>query len=341
MKAIHSLSVIGLSKNAGKTTVLNALIRDYPLSDSPLGLLSMGIDGERHDAWSGREKPLVRVCENMLVATSATWLNHQPGNWEVLQACGISSLLGDVYIARAKREGTVMLAGIPTRSGAERAIHLLGEAGAGKILLDGAYDRRSPSSPWLTDASIVVIGASLSPSLQEVVKKAEEWFHLFRLEESSLPLEQQAGQIAYRQRRMVAVTEGRLETLPYSGFFDLKEKEEMQAGNWDALAVAGALTDSMLEILMENRQSVRLIVPSATHLFVSLPKIRRFYQQGGEIRVLKPVRLIKAAINPDSPDGYSFSPQEMKEKIGRVCFPLPVMDVVRDPREQGVWDGVL
>lgn len=342
MKQIRSIAVIGLSKNAGKTTVFNALIRDLPEAVSPLGLLSMGVDGEPRDAWSGREKPLIRVRENMLVATSADWLNRQPGNWEVIRACGISSVLGAVYIARAKREGTVQLAGIPTRHGAKRAMHLLKETGAKKILLDGAYDRRSPSSPQLTDASIVVIGATLAPSLAEVVKKAKEWFHVYRLQESRVPLERQAGQIAVNQRRMVAVKEGQLEILPFSGFFELKEKEETWISkSWDAVAVAGALTDQMLEILLKHRLAVRVIIPSATHLFVRLPMLLRFQRQGGGIRVLKQIHLVKAAINPVSPEGYSFPPQEMKEKIGRVCFPLPVMDVVRDPREQGVWDDVM
>ncbi len=341
MKPIRSISVIGLSKNAGKTTVLNALIRDYVQANAPLGLLSMGVDGEQHDAWSGREKPLIRIRENMLVATSATCLNSQPGNWEVIQACEISSVLGDVYIARAKREGTVQLAGISTGKGAERAIRLLEEAGAKKILLDGAYDRRTPSSPLLTDASIVVIGASLGPCLLEIVKKAKEWFHVFRLQRTPVTIEQRAAQIAISQRRVVSVIKGNLEILPFSGFFELKKKEAQIPKKSDALAISGALTDQMLEILLKNRLAIRVIIPSATHLFVRLPMLHQFYQQGGEIRVMRPIHLIKAAINPDSPEGHSFPPQEMKEKIGQICFPLPVVDVVRDPCEQGVWDGVL
>ena len=70
----------------------------------------------------------------MLVATSAHWLNRQPGHWEVIQSCGIQSVMGEVFIARAKREGPVLLAGLPSKSGAERAMELLRQAGAQKIL---------------------------------------------------------------------------------------------------------------------------------------------------------------------------------------------------------------
>jgi hypothetical protein len=47
------------------------------------------------------------------------------------------------------------------------------------------------------------------------------------------------------------------------------------------------------------------------------------------------------AVNPESPDGYSFPPGEMKEKIGRLFFPVPVVDVMRDRFEQGGWCDVL
>jgi hypothetical protein len=337
---ISSLSVIGLSKNAGKTTVLNALIRDAPKA-GVLGILSMGVDGEKHDAISGREKPLIRVRENMLVATSAHWLNRQPGHWEVIQSCGIQSVMGEVFIARAKREGPVLLAGLPSKSGAERAMEFLRQAGAQKILLDGAYDRRSPSSPQLTDATILVIGASLDPNFAEVLRKAGEWSRLLRLKACSHFPEQKAGALALEKKRVVGVLRNRIELLPFTGLFSVREDGEWLQKEWQALAISGALTDRMLQTFLRSRRAVRIIVPDITHLFVSMPVLRRFYKQGGEIRVLKPIRLLQVAVNPESPDGYSFPPGEMKEKIGRLFFPVPVVDVMRDRHEQGVWCDVL
>ena len=339
-KKISSLSVIGLSKNAGKTTVLNALIRDAPES-CVLGILSMGVDGEPRDALSGKEKPLIQVRENMLVATSSHWLNRQPGNWEVLQSCGISSVMGEVFIARAKREGPVQLAGIPSKKGAKRAIHFLKQAGAEKILLDGAYDRRSPSSPQLTDAAILVIGASLHPGFSEVIQKAGKWHHFVRFKECNHFLEQRAGKLAMEQKRVVGITQQHIEVLPFSSFFAFKKEGKWLKKEWQVLVISGALTDRMLQVFLGTKRAVRIIVPDATHLFVSMPVLRRFYKQGGEIRVLKPIHLIKVAINPDSPDGYSFPPDEMKEKIRQIFFPVPVVDVMRDRHDQGVWSDVL
>lgn len=339
-KQISSLSVIGLSKNAGKTTVLNAFIRDAPDS-GVLGILSMGVDGEPRDAISGKEKPLIMARKDMLAATSSHWLNRQPGNWEVIQSCGIQSVMGEVFIARAKREGPVQLAGIPSKSGAERAIRFLKQAGAQKILLDGAYDRRSPSSPQLTDAAILVIGASLHPRFSEVIRKAREWHHLVQLKACDHVLEQKAGTLALEQKQMAGIIGNRIEMLPFTSFFAFRQEKKWLQKEWQALVISGALTDRMLQIFLGLKRAIRIIVPDATHLFVKKPMLSRFYKQGGEIRVLKPIHLIKVAVNPDSPDGYSFPPEEMKEKMSQIFFPVPVVDVMRDRHDQGVWSDVL
>ena len=59
---IHSLSLIGLSKNVGKTTTTNHLLETlvgekYYHSDE-LALTSLGLDGETVDALTGLPKPL-------------------------------------------------------------------------------------------------------------------------------------------------------------------------------------------------------------------------------------------------------------------------------------------
>lgn len=146
--------------------------------------------------------------------------------------------------------------------------------------------------------------------------------------------------LGFGKKRVVGVLRNRIELLPFTGLFSVREDGEWLQKEWQALAISGALTDRMLQTFLRSRRAVRIIVPDITHLFVSMPVLRRFYKQGGEIRVLKPIRLLQVAVNPESPDGYSF-PREMKEKIGRLFFPVPVVDVMRDRHEQGVWCDVL
>ena len=58
---IHSLSLIGLSKNVGKTTTTNhlleTLVGENHYRSDELALTSLGLDGETTDALTGFPKP--------------------------------------------------------------------------------------------------------------------------------------------------------------------------------------------------------------------------------------------------------------------------------------------
>ena len=60
----RSLAVIGLVKNAGKTTVVNALMANC---QHLFGLTSLGLDGERTDHLTGLAKPRIAPQGGVLV----------------------------------------------------------------------------------------------------------------------------------------------------------------------------------------------------------------------------------------------------------------------------------
>ncbi|MBA4494059.1 hypothetical protein ACFO25_11090 [Paenactinomyces guangxiensis] len=333
--SIQTLAVVGLSKNAGKTTVLNAMIRElYPRIS--LGLASIGIDGEERDAWSGRNKPPVYVPEGVCVATAGPLLDLQPGHWEVLLATGVHTLMGEVFIARCRRANQVKLAGVNSSEGVARIKRGFQMAGGVQLtLLDGAYDRQTTASPYVTDAALVVAGASLSSSLQGVLQKMEEWFHLFTRPVCREDQLSRLGRRAIEERSIFAIVNEKVEKLPFATLLQMARNEAAIAKNWQAVAVPGALTDRMLHELMEKKAALTIVVPDATHLFLSLPAVRRFYQMGGDLQVCRNIHLLGVAVNPVSPEGFSFPPAEMKQKVAKICAPLPVIDVVREPVQEG------
>ena len=70
IQGVRSLSIIGMCKNAGKTTVLNKLIAELNESSVCLGLTSIGRDGESTDLVTRTAKPGIYVYEGTLVATA-------------------------------------------------------------------------------------------------------------------------------------------------------------------------------------------------------------------------------------------------------------------------------
>ena len=68
-----TMSIVGMCKNAGKTTMLNWLLTGGHLRGT-LGLTSIGRDGESTDIVTGTEKPGIFVREGTLIATAQDML---------------------------------------------------------------------------------------------------------------------------------------------------------------------------------------------------------------------------------------------------------------------------
>ncbi|MFC4077292.1 lysine 5,6-aminomutase reactivase subunit KamB [Salinithrix halophila] len=331
-----SLAVIGLAKNAGKTTVLNALAWEAARSGTSIGLASVGVDGEERDVWSGREKPPVFVPSGGLAATAAPLLEDRPGDWEITAITSFHSSLGPIAIARALRETKVKLAGIITAEQIRETETLFLEQGVRLMLVDGAYDRKAAASPWVTHGAICVAGAVMGRTLGEVVHRTEEAVRVLTLPGAEDPVLIRAGETARATGCLVGVRGGRVEELPFPSLLSRPDRlrEHLSSGGWSGLAFPGALTDRALEHLSESGLPLVLCLRDPTRCFASLRSLRRFTRAGGQIFCLRALSLKAVAVNPVSPDGWSFDPEEMKERIREVCGSVPVLDVRReaDPR---------
>ena len=71
-----TLSIVGMAKNAGKTTALNYLIEEAIDEGILLGVTSTGRDGESQDLVTGtenREYIWIRICWWQCPHSSTTW----------------------------------------------------------------------------------------------------------------------------------------------------------------------------------------------------------------------------------------------------------------------------
>lgn len=101
-----NMSIVGMCKNAGKTTMLNWMLSGGHLHGT-LGLTSIGRDGESTDIVTGTEKPGIFVKEGTLIATAKDMLRLGDVTKEILMTTGIPTPLGEVVILRARSAGHV------------------------------------------------------------------------------------------------------------------------------------------------------------------------------------------------------------------------------------------
>ncbi|MDR6225439.1 lysine 5,6-aminomutase reactivase subunit KamB [Desmospora profundinema] len=332
MKRIQSCAVFGLAKNVGKTTVLNAMAERADRDRVRVGLVSVGVDGEKWDVWSLREKPPIQVPADGWVATAASLLEIEKGDWEWVEETGIHSPLGPVMIARARTTTTVKLAGVHRSRGVSEVLKRMDRLGVELALVDGAYDRKVAGDPWLTDTAVAVAGAVMGPSLDEVVKGVSHWWSVAGLPAATDPVLRQAGMKARTTGRLVGVRGEAIVPLPYPSLLMQGEEwqRELEREEWTGLAVPGALTESGLAMLLRSKRPLELILSDPTRCFVSRSGLRRWFRIGGQLGYLRPLRLRAWAVNPVSPDGYGLNPRSLCERIGEVVHPVPVVDVKRE-----------
>lgn len=157
-RAWRVVAVIGASKNAGKTTALNALVAAVARRGEVCGLCSIGVDGEASDAWLATAKPSVLVEKGGLVVTAAAALTDR---FRVIHDLGFSTGLGPTVLAEARAPGAVLLAGLAHKRHVEQAILALQAAGATRVLVDGAYHRQAVADAIGVEALVLAVGAIL------------------------------------------------------------------------------------------------------------------------------------------------------------------------------------
>lgn len=164
-----TISLIGMAKNAGKTTVLNHLIEEFKTQNIRLALTSIGRDGEDLDVVTFTPKPKIFVPAGTILATATELLQHCDISAKMLAQTPYGSALGDIVVVRAMSAGFVQLGGPSMTAQMAEILPILRDFGAEKIIVDGAISRKSIASPKIADAVVLCTGAALSEDIDEVV----------------------------------------------------------------------------------------------------------------------------------------------------------------------------
>ncbi len=161
------ISIAGLSKNAGKTTLLNRLIRDY---GGTLALTSIGYDGESVDAVTDTPKPNVFVKSGTIIYTAEDVVRESDITREIVGVTDIHTAIGRVVAVRALSDGIVTIAGPAVAQDIEILASDFRRHGAERLLVDGALSRRVFATVGESKEFMYCIGASYSPDMEKTVR---------------------------------------------------------------------------------------------------------------------------------------------------------------------------
>ncbi|MCY0902098.1 MAG: hypothetical protein OWU32_07925 [Firmicutes bacterium] len=343
-RAVETVAVVGVCKHAGKTTVLGRLIDDAARANQRLGLVSVGVDGERADVILGTPKPQIRVPSGTLFATSIQ-MQSAGAMVQWLEPADISSPVGDVWIGRARSELNVVLAGVRQREHLLRVKALLYAHGAERVLIDGALARMVAVQPDVADAVVLATGAAAgSPDAVRRVTRDTVMRLTAPLADRDVVelMESVTGSgmgngIVTATRSTGAQGEGNWsrprydpELSAFSGDPRRRERAERDVSDgepqrlWGCL---GAVTDALVQSLILSDDPVLLVAQDPSRLFVSLDVWRAFARAGHHIQVVRRAELLGVTINPHSPRGTAMDRCALREMVEGLTS-LPVWDVM-------------
>lgn len=302
LRQVQSISIVGMCKNAGKTTMLNWLLA-HTGRQQVLGLTSIGRDGESTDVVTGTEKPSIFVPAGTLIATAKDMLRLGDVTQEILVTTGIPTPLGEVIIMRARSDGYVQLAGPSITAQLKEVSKTFFELGATQSIIDGALGRKSLGARNVADGIVLCTGASYNMSMDKVIEDTANFCRLMDLPKA--------------------------ETLPPEAAEGL---EKCWRDNGAAF-ITGALTDSMVLPLLRSGvlRNGRLVVKDPSKVLLKPDTLDKLATRSVTLETEEAARTLCVTINPVSAYGWRFDKDAFMAAM-TAAVDAPVINVKEELR---------
>ena len=329
-KEYRTLSIVGMAKNAGKTTALNYLIEEAEDEGMRIGVTSTGRDGETVDLVTNTEKPRVYLYEDTIVSVPTMLYDLAEAGLEILEMSKQRTSIGELLLCRVARSGYVQIAGPVAAMDTKRMCGRMFELGCELVLIDGAIDRKSIAAPETSDAIILSTGAVLSRDISRVVKETAHIVGLY-----SLPEIGEGDDIMRVISRddppshITLIKGEETEVLDLAtGLGAGRRINEALDEDTDAIFIPGALTISVLsDISPEKLRRTRFVLKDPTKIFIDDVNWRKLLKRGLKVEVLKNIKVACVTVNPFSPQGYSFDSSALCSEMEKALPGIPVVDV--------------
>ena len=297
LQSVRSMSIVGMCKNAGKTTMLNWLLA-HSGRGRVLGLPSIGRDGESTDVVTGTEKPSIFVPAGTLIATARDMLWLGDVTKEILVSTGIPTPLGEVIIMRARSDGYVQLAGPSITTQLKSVSQTFFDLGAEQSIIDGALGRKSLGARQVAEGIVLCTGASYHMRMEKVIADTVSIYRIMNLPKA---------------QTVPAAPEGTLEQC-------LKEQGEA--------LVTGALTDSMVLPLLRAGvlRKNRLVVADPSKVLLSPDTLDKMQLREVRLETAEAARTLCITVNPVSAYGWKFDKDEFRARL-QEAVDVPVINV--------------
>ncbi len=286
------ISVVGLAKNVGKTTVVNYLIQNFSNSC----VMTIGRDGEERDVLDGATKPHVHIKRGDFAVIPSKNIPH---GVEIIETFDVPS--GKVAFVRAKIDSEVQTVRVGGFEFTDTLSNYMLEF-CDRIIIDGAFGRIGMAS--YADAVIVVTGlvaGDLSKSISKIKKL------LARKVETDIQ-----KKISGKENFILLSIHDEIVT--FDPDREMKKAIEISK-NADFIYIPRVIDESTF-----SRIKCKIIVPSADFVLTDT----------GKFEVLREINVVGIGVNSSS-QAYDENPRILMDELKSVFNDIIIFDVFYDP----------
>ena len=324
-----TLSIVGMAKNAGKTTALNYLIEEADDEGIRLGITSTGRDGETQDLVTGTEKPRVYLYEDTIVSVPTQLYELADAGLEIVKISDYRTSIGDLLLCRVADSGYVQIAGPVATAHTKKMCQEMFEMGCELILIDGAIDRKSIASPETSDAIILSTGAVLSRNMKKVIEDTAHIVELYGIPELEDGMARQLITEHMDKEKIMLVKKDQVEILDLvTGLGSSRFIDEAIDDDTDYVYIPGAFTNSVIaDIDPHKLRQVNFVIKDPTKIFINQMDWGKLRKRKFKVNVMKNIEVAAVTVNPIAPSGYSFDHRVLRDAMQEALPEIPVIDV--------------
>jgi len=313
---VDVVSVVGMCKNAGKTTVVNQLIKDM-FNDIRFGLTSIGIDGETLDIVTNTHKPEIYVPKGTLIVTAKKTLNEGDITYRVLKVFDFHTPLGKLILIDALSDGFVKIAGPSFNNQLEYIVDELKRFGAKKIIVDGAASRKQLAKSSICNSLILATGASYNSNINKVVQDTELVANILEMDLTNEP--ELVSKVLEKSKVGLIQKDNSLINIKTDLGFESANEIFKHVNEFTThIVINGAITDTLLKSFFDKRKllkRIEIVVSNPVNVIANSEMLEKFYNAKISMKAYQKAELLFISYNPISAYGYSFDKEEFKYKL--------------------------
>jgi hypothetical protein len=308
-------AIVGLSKNAGKTTFLNWIVSKF--ADKKIGIITTGRDGEDNDLVGGHKKPKVLVPAGSFFSTGEKVIKREANSIKIITKLPYIAGGQRLWLVQATEQIYSEIIGPATAFDQVELAKKIISLGANHVFIDGSLDRKSIALSDEIDALILVAGAS-GGDLNYINKEISRIALLADFPKIKIPIEDYT-KISYKLDNKIFTTE--LDSI-LNQEKRILEIADIDEAEW--IYFPKAFTSINYEKLHSALKKVKFIFYHPLHIQLKYNQLERIVTK---TFVLSKIKIDAIVLNSYSVKGNHLDCELLRSEIRNRFSEIPVIDI--------------